>query len=159
MKKKKPPVSARTEVQERVRRRDRRLLIRGAIALAVAVPLAAVGVAQYNRSAAQGYDLRTIGNGTPAVVLVIDRGSRDAVELRKRFDGLRREFAPEVQFRIADLGTPDGAVFARRHQAGSMSLLLFAGDGSPRGSLAGMQTRDAMADAIRGGFPGLRTGR
>lgn len=156
MKKKKSHTPARDAVAERVRRRDRRMLIRGAIALAVAVPLAAIGLAQYNRRAAARYDLRVVGNGTPTAVLVIDRGSRDATELRNRFDSLRREFEPAVQFRIADLGTPDGAVFASRHQVPSLSVLLFAADGRLRNTLTGLQERQVLADAIRSSFPAAR---
>ena len=156
MMRKKAYTPARAAVAERVRRRDRRMLIRGAIALAVAAPLAAIGVIQYNRRAAERYDLRVIGNGTPTAVLVIDRGSRDATELRKRFDSLRREFEPAVQFRIADRGTPDGAVFASRHQVPTMSVLLFSGDGGLRNTLTGMQERQTLADAVRSSFPASR---
>lgn len=156
MTKKKAHTPARAAVAQRVRRRDRRLLIRGAIALAVAVPLAAIGVFQYNRRATERYDLRVVGNGTPTVVLVIDRGSRDATELRNRFDSLRREFEPAVQFRIADLGTPDGAVFASRHQVPSMSVLFLASDGRLRNTLTGLQDRQTLADAVRTSFPANR---
>ncbi len=156
MKKLKPNTPAKAAVAERIRRRDRRTLLRGAIALAVALPLAAIGISQYNRRAAQRYDLSVVGNGTPTVVLVIDRNSRDATELRNRFDSVQSEFRDSVQFRIADLATADGALFATRHQAPSLTLLLTDADGRVRNTLSGLQDRQLIAEAVRNSFPGLK---
>ena len=148
---------ARQAVAERVRRRDRRLLIRGGIALAVAVPLAAAGIYQYERIASRRHDLSAIGNGQPTVVQVMDHGCVECRELRSRLSGVRKEFEPRVQFRVADRTTTDGALFASRHNAGHLTLLMFGADGELRNTLTGMQDAETIRTAIASTFPASRS--
>lgn len=141
---------------QRVRRRNRRLLLRGAVAFAVLAPLGAVGIGWYQRRAAGRRDLSVIGNGTPTVVQVYDYGNRSSRELWDSVVTLEREFAPRVQFRIADRATPDGALLASRYNAGPSTLLLFGPDGRLRDTLAGTQDPQAIRAAIAATFPASR---
>lgn len=132
------------------------MLLRSGIALAVGLPLAALGIQYYNKQASERYDLSVIGNGIPTVVLVIDRSSRDANELRSRFQSVQREYRDTVQFRIADLSTPDGALFASRQQASTLTIVMIAPDGRVRNTLTGLQDRQIISEAVRNSFPALR---
>ncbi len=144
---------------ERIRRRDRRLLIRGVIALGIMIPLGLVGISLYERSASARLDLAVIGNGTPTVVEICDYSQRQCRQLRDNVAAVEREFRDSVQFRTADLRTSDGAVFAVRHNVQSPAVLLFAPDGRLRESLTGAPEREAIRAAITTQFPGSRTRR
>ncbi len=147
---------ARQAHAERVKRRDRRLLIRGGIALAVAIPLAVVGVMQYEKRAAVRYDLSVIGNGQPTVVQVMDHGCSECRKLSDNLSSVRREFDGRVQFRLADRGRTDGAILATRHNAGHVTLLMFDGNGRLRTTLTGIQEPGDIRTAILSSFPGVR---
>lgn len=146
---------ARQAHAERVKRRDRRLLIRGGIALAVAIPLAVVGVMQYEKRAAVRYDLSVIGNGQPTVVQVMDHGCSECRKLSDNLSPIRREFDGRVQFRLADRGRTDGAILATRHNAGHVTLLMFDGNGRLRTTLTGIQEAGDIRTAILSSFPGV----
>lgn len=132
------------------------MLIRGGIALAVLAPLAYFGVKQYERRAAVRLDLSVIGNGRPTVVQVHDFSSVESRQLRENLAAVEREFSPGVQFRIADLATPDGAILARRYNVLRATLLLFGPDGTLRETLVGVQDSATIRSAIAAAFPGAR---
>lgn len=132
------------------------MLIRAGIALAVLAPLAWFGVTAYERRAAVRLDLSVIGNGHPTVVLVHDFSWAESRQLRENLAAVEGEFSPGVQFRIADLATPDGAILARRHNAARATLLLFGADGTLRETLVGVQDPAAIRSAIAASFPGTR---
>lgn len=141
---------------ERIKRRDRRLLIRGGLALAVAIPLAAIGVMQYERRASARRDLSVIGNGKPTVVQVFDYGCAECRQLRDNVAPLQREFAEQVQFRLAVRSQADGGILASRYNAGHITLLMFGPDGQLRNTLTGVQDTATIRTAISSSFPGLR---
>jgi hypothetical protein len=142
---------------QRMRRRDRRMILRGGLALVVLAPLATLGVIQYQRRAADRRDLSVIGNGQPTVVQVYDYGSRPCRQLRSNVSAVEGEFSPHVQFRLADRSTPDGAILATRHNVGQTTLLLFAADGQLRQTLTGVQDVETIRSAIASSFPGSRS--
>lgn len=148
--------SAKQAHAERVRRRDRRMLLKGGIALAIGLPLVAIGVMQYERRAAIRYDLSVIGNGQPTVVQVFDFGCAECRQLRDNLAAVQREFQGQVQFRKADRGTPDGAVLALQHNAGHVTLLMFGADGQLRNTLTGVQDSATIRAAISSTFPARR---
>lgn len=152
-----PNTSAKQAHAERARRRDRRMLLKGGIALAIAAPLAAIGILQYERRAAVRYDLSVIGNGQPTVVQVFDFGCAECRQLRDNLAAVQGEFEGQVQFRKADRGTPDGAVLALRHNAGHVTLLMFGPDGQLRNTLTGVQDPATIRAAISSTFPARRT--
>lgn len=132
------------------------MLIRAGISLAILAPLAWFGVRAYERRAAVRLDLSVIGNGRPTVVHVHDFSSAESRQLRDNLSAIEGEFNPGVQFRIADLATPDGAILARRHNAVRATLLLFGADGTLRETLVGVQEPAAIRSAIAASFPGTR---
>ena len=149
-------VPAKIAHAERARKRDRRMLIRAGLALVVLAPLAYFGVREYERRAVVRLDLSVIGNGRPTVVHVHDFSSTESRQLRDNLSAVEREFSSSVQFRIADLATPDGAILARRHNVTRATLLLFGADGALRETLVGVQEPAAIRSAIAASFPGAR---
>lgn len=147
-KKQRHATDSREAHAERIRRRDRRMLLRVAVALAVLVPVGAIGIGWYQRHAAELRDLTVIGNGSPTVVQVYDYGSRTSRQLRERLTAVERELTPRVQFRLADQATADGALLASRFGAAPETLLLFGPDGSLRDRVAGTQDAQAIRAAI-----------
>lgn len=147
------PHVARSAHAARVRRRDRRLVLRAAIALAVVLPLAAIGLWQYERSAAGERDLSVIGNGQPTVVQVLDHGCAECRELRRNVDAAAQSFGDRVQFRLADRGTADGAILASRHNADHTTLLFFGPDGRLRRTEIGVRDPDAIRQLVTAAFP------
>ncbi len=152
------PSEAKAAHAERMRRRDRRMLIRAGIGIAVAAPLAWLGVRWYENRASVRHDLSVIGNGRPTVVLVHDFSSSDSRQLRDNLGAVERDFGSNVQFRIADLATPDGAILARRYNVLRATILMFGSDGALRETLVGVHDPAAIRSTIAATFPGTRRG-
>lgn len=75
-------------------------------------------------------DLTRVGNGQPALVLAYDINSTGGMEVMKLMDSLRDEYADRVEFLIADLGTPQGFQFAKRHNAINGTVMFYSAKGS-----------------------------
>jgi hypothetical protein len=75
-------------------------------------------------------DLSVIGQGTPVVVLVYESYAPAGMDAMERLNQVRSDYEPEIKFRVAHLGTPEGDVFVRRHEAFDGVMVLFdaAGD-------------------------------
>ncbi len=106
-------------------------------------------VSKVQASMSEG-DLSKIGNGIPAIVQVHDpqcptcnalqRAARDALA---SFDDAK------VQYLVANLTVPDGRDFAREHNAGRVTLLLFDGEGRRVRSLTGRRTKHELEALFR----------
>ncbi len=124
------------------RRRRRRTITAfkvGAIALALLVG-GAVALSAYNQRAHRANDLSTIGSGVPAVVQVHDPYCDGCRQLKASVEAILSEFDDEdLVIRFAELDTTEGAAFARRHEAGRVTLLFLDGDGNLRDLQRGVQ--------------------
>ena len=70
-------------------------------------------------------DLSVIGQGTPVVVLVYESYAPAGMDAMERLNQVRSDYEPEIKFRVAHLGTPEGDVFVRRHEAFDGVMVLF----------------------------------
>lgn len=59
-------------------------------------------------------DLTAVGQGTPVLVLAYENFSPTSGEALDRLRDVRADYEPGLQFRVADLGTPQGRTFANR---------------------------------------------
>ena len=75
-------------------------------------------------------DLTLIGNGRPALVLAYDINSMGGMEVMKLMDAVRDDYTDRVEFLIADLGTPQGIQFAKRHNAINGTVMFYSAKGS-----------------------------
>ena len=75
-------------------------------------------------------DLTRVGNGQPALVLAYDINSTGGMDVMRLMDAVRDEYAERIEFLIADLGTPQGSQFAKRHNAINGTVMFYSGKGS-----------------------------
>ena len=74
-------------------------------------------------------DLSVIGQGSPVVVLVYESYAPAGMDAMERLNQVRSDYEPDIKFRVAHLGTPEGDVFVRRHEAFDGVMVLFDGAG------------------------------
>ena len=91
------------------------------------VLLAAVAVVNLPR----GYsdDLSRIGKGKAAVVLVRDKNAVQTFDLMEVMNGIRDQYAGQVEFLLTDFDTPQGRAFIAAHGAARVTLVLLDADG------------------------------
>lgn len=70
-------------------------------------------------------DLSVIGQGKPVVVLVYESYAPAGMDAMERLNQVRSDYEPDIKFRVAHLGTPEGDVFVRRHEAFDGVIVLF----------------------------------
>ncbi|MBC8209904.1 MAG: hypothetical protein H8E21_02460 [Gammaproteobacteria bacterium] len=75
-------------------------------------------------------DLTRVGNGRPALVLAYDINSTGGMDVMKIMDALRDDYIDRVEFLIADLGTPQGNQFAKRHNSINGTVMLYSAKGT-----------------------------
>lgn len=97
-------------------------------------------------------DLSRIGQGQAALVLTMDSNFLAGASVMSLLDDLRHDFADSVQFLVASLGLPDGQAFARQHQAGDGTVVLFNANGQRVAVLHNPQTQDELRQALQRAF-------
>ncbi|WP_290653202.1 hypothetical protein [Aquisalimonas sp.] len=70
-------------------------------------------------------DLSQVGQGKPVAVLTFETAHPASMSVMDRIAEFRSEGGDEIDFLVADLGTPDGDAFARRHGAPGPGVLIF----------------------------------
>lgn len=105
--------------------------------LLVAFLAGLVAVAIWSLPRGYSADLSQVGQGRNVVVHVHDHYLVSSTALMNSLNRLRRDYAGEVEFVVADLQVPDGRAFAERHRAEAATLLLFAADGTRLGVVQG----------------------
>ena len=91
--------------------------------------LAALIVSQLPRGS-YSTDLSRVGQGQPALMLAYDINSTGGMDVMELMHTLRDEYADRVEFLIADLGTPQGSQFAKRHNAINGTVMFYSAQGS-----------------------------
>ena len=102
----------------------------------------------------RGYsrDLTQIGKGKNVVVQVHDHNLVGSIDLMETLNKVRPEYANSVEFVVADLLTPEGQAFATSHKVGSVTLVFFAPDGTPRGGVKGAQDVNELRKSLNQAF-------
>jgi hypothetical protein len=80
-------------------------------------------------------DLSVIGQGRPALVLGFESYSPASGDAMNRLNAVRGDYEDQMAFVVADLGTPQGQVFARQHNLRDGIAIFISADGKP-GSVA-----------------------
>lgn len=97
-------------------------------------------------------DLSRIGQGQAVLVLAMDGNYQTGASVMHLLHGLRREFDGTVHFMAAPLALPEVQRFARQHQAGDGTVLLFDGSGQRVAVLHAPQTEDELRQALQQAF-------
>lgn len=78
-------------------------------------------------------NLSVVGQGKPALVLAYEGFSPtggDALSLLRK---VRSDYDSRIDFVVADLGTPQGYAFAKRHKLANAQAIFLKQDGQPLG--------------------------
>lgn len=114
----------------------------------VVFSLAVLGLVFWNLPRGYSADLSQIGKGKNIMVMVHDHYLVDSTRLMENLDKLRADYAGVVEFVVADMQVAEGQAFAKAHNAGATALLFFSPDGTPLGSVQGMQEVDTLRDTL-----------
>ena len=125
----------------------RRTLIRCGIAAALLVPMA-FAVSGYIDNHEVLHDLSAIGKGKPVLVQIHDPQCPRCQQLLSSVNSVLDEF-PDLEFRIANIKTTKGGVFARRHNVSNVTLLIFDDRGRRLDVSSGMQEDDQVRRFIK----------
>lgn len=93
-------------------------------------------------------DITRVGNGQPAVVLAFENHSLLGMEVMDLLNAIRDDYEHHVAFLVADLGTPQGQAFARRHEARDGTVLLFSGDGTRIDTIVAPEDEQSIRDRL-----------
>ncbi|WP_417580704.1 hypothetical protein [Nitrincola sp.] len=97
-------------------------------------------------------DLSVIGQGSPVVVLVYESYAPAGMDAMERLNQVRSDYEPNIKFRVAHLGTPEGDVFVRRHEAFDGVIVLF----DAAGEVIRVTTVPSQIDQLRRELERLR---
>ena len=89
--------------------------------------LAAVAVMNLPRCYSD--DLSRIGKGKAAVVLVRDKNAVQTFDLMEVMNGIRDQYAGQVEFLLTDFDTAQGRTFIAAHSASRVTLVLLDANG------------------------------
>lgn len=119
---------------------------RNALKLLIAVPVVGVAGAAIHRYDVQNrglHDLSQIGQGSPVVVQIHDPACQLCRRLMKNTRKALKD-QDDVVFRVADITTGDGKVFQQKHNANTVSLLLFNAKGKKVDTIQGVTPVDTL---------------
>ena len=125
-------------------RHRRRLLLRGGLVLAAAVP-AALLLHRHDVQARELHDLGVIGDGRPVVVQVHDPSCPSCRRLKGNTETALEDF-PDLRYRIADLTETEGRAFGAEHGVGKVTLLLFDGRGRHVDTVSGVTPVETLRE-------------
>ena len=125
----------------------RKRIIKWVVA-ALFVLLAVVAVMNLPR----GYsdDLSRIGKGKAAIVLIRDKNAVQTFDLMEVMNGLRDQYAGQVEFLLTDFNTPQGRAFMAANEAPRVTLVLLDADGKLVKVLYPPQTAENLQQEIAG---------
>lgn len=141
-KKAKNTPASRSKASAKPRRRMRTVK-RWGIGLVVML-LLGTAVAFYAQMAAQERDLSVIGNGTPTIVQVLDSDCHLCRQLQRNAKAALRSYNDDVQWRVANIGTTEGRLFANRHGVSHVTLVLFDEQGRRVQTISGVQSSEVL---------------
>ncbi|MFT5259194.1 MAG: hypothetical protein ACI9J2_001358 [Saprospiraceae bacterium] len=120
---------------------NRRSAAKLAVFAAMAVPIYFATAAFLNKQEAL-HNLSVLGERKSVLVQIHDTGCSSCRTLMSSVKSVLREY-PNIEYRIADLDTPKGMLFAGKHQMGITSLVHL----SPSGKVtkeAGLQSKEEV---------------
>lgn len=120
----------------------RRLFIKSAVATGI-LGITAVAISGYDAQQRELHDLGAIGTGKPVVVQIHDTSCPTCRKLKSR-STKALEDQPGILFRVADIATPTGHTFQKKHKVQKTTLLLFNAKGRLVGTVIGLQTVEQL---------------
>lgn len=93
-------------------------------------------------------DLTRIGKGKAAVVLVRDKSAVQSFDLIEVMNGIRDQYAGQVEFLLTDFNTPEGRAFMTANGAEQVTVTVFDANGNKVNILHPPQTAESMQQSI-----------
>jgi hypothetical protein len=93
-------------------------------------------------------DLSSIGKGKPAVVLVRDKNAVESFDLIEVMNGIRDQYAGQVEFLLTDSNTPEGRAFIADKGGARVTLVVLDANGKTVNVLYPPQTAASVQQAI-----------
>ncbi len=121
---------------------SRRNMIRALIALPVA-GAAGAAIHRYDVQNRGLHDLTMIGQGSPVVVQIHDPACQLCRRLMKNTRKALKS-REDILFRVADVTSGEGSAFQQKHQANTVSLLIFNSAGEKVDTIAGVTPIDEL---------------
>lgn len=116
--------------------------------LVVAFFAALAVVAVMNLPRGYSDDLSRIGKGKAALVLVRDKNAVQTFDLMEVMNGLRDQYAGQVDFLLTDFDTPQGRAFMAANKAARVTLVLLDANGKLVNVLYSPQTPESLQQEI-----------
>jgi len=100
----------------------------------------------------RGYsdDLSRIGKGKATVVLIRDKNAVQSFDLMEVMNGVRDQYAGQVEFLVTDFNTPEGRAFISANNAARVTLVVLDANGKMVNVLSPPQTTESVGQAIDG---------
>ena len=114
---------------------------------AVAIGGTAFGLNALETNKQELHDLTVIGNGTPAVVQIHDPSCPTC----RRLKGIMKntiDSGDPVNYRLADITTPEGKSLQDKYRASKVTLLFFDARGKHVHTTQGLRTSEEIKDTI-----------
>ena len=113
------------------------------------IAAAAVLIITLLPSGALDQDLTRIGQGQPKGVITYETAHPTAIAVMERVNRLDAGAAGDIEFLVANLGTPEGDRFAQRHNLpGPGVLAVFDGDGELHARIFAPESDAEILDAV-----------
>ncbi len=98
----------------------------------------------------RGYsnDLTQVGNGKNIVVQVHDHDLVNSAGLMENLNKIRQEYKGRIEFVVADLKIAEGQAFATAYNVEAVTLVFFAPDGTPLGTVQGVQDLGTLRNTL-----------
>jgi hypothetical protein len=104
----------------------------------------AAALAAYKKDWEQEHDLSVIGNGVHTVVQIHDPGCRLCRTLKSNAEQALARTDANIQYRIANVRTPEGRQLQHKHEIPHVTLLLFGPDGKLWRTLTWVKGSDTL---------------
>jgi hypothetical protein len=93
-------------------------------------------------------DLSRVGQGKAAVVLVRDKNAVESFDMMEVMNGLRDQYAGQVEFLLTDFNTPEGRAFISANNAARVTMVVLDANGKAVSVLHPKQTTESVQQAI-----------
>ena len=76
-------------------------------------------------------DLSSVGQGQPSLVLAYENFHPESGAMLNQLSRIKSDYMDQMNFAVADLGTPEGKAFARKYGIDNGSAVFLSADGKP----------------------------
>ncbi|MDJ0880336.1 MAG: hypothetical protein QNJ56_01700 [Gammaproteobacteria bacterium] len=76
-------------------------------------------------------DLSSVGQGQPSLVLAYENFHPESGAMLNQLSRIKSDYMDQMNFAVADLGTPEGKAFARKYGIDNGSAVFLSADGEP----------------------------